>query len=104
MVEFAALIATILILSIPLFALWSHHRRKVLEIQLQVRGQGEGGVRAELDSLRQEMRALRDTSMQYDLSFDTALQQMERRVNKIERVSFLGSESPTQHNISLGGR
>ena len=83
MMEFAALIATILVLSIPLFALWSYHRCKVLE--LQVRGQGVGGVRAELDALRQEMRMLRDTSTQYDLSFDTALQRMEQRVAGVER-------------------
>lgn len=85
MVEFAALLAIILILSIPLFALWSYHRRKVLEMQLQIRGQGEGGVRAELDAVRQELRMLRDTSTQYDLSFDAALQRMEQRVAGVER-------------------
>ena len=82
---FAMLIVTVLVLSIPLFALWSHHRRKVLELEMQGRGQGEGGVRAELDALRQEMRMLRDTSTQYDLSFDTALQRMEQRVVGVER-------------------
>ena len=53
MMEFAALIATILVLSIPLFALWSYHRCKVLE--LQVRGHGVGGVRAELDDSSDRM-------------------------------------------------
>ena len=83
--EFAALIATVLVLSIPLFALWSYHRRKVLELEMQGRGQGEGSARAEMDALRQEMRMLRDTSTQYDLSFDTALQRMEQRVAGVER-------------------
>ena len=61
-------------------------------------------IRTEFATIRAEIRDLRDTSMQYDLSFDTALQQMERRVNKIERTAFLETESPTQHNVSLGGR
>lgn len=78
-------LAIIFVFSIPLFALWSNHRRKVLEMQLKLRGPAEVGNQSEIEALRHEVRGLRETSTQYDLSFDTALQRMEHRVEGIER-------------------
>lgn len=80
-----ALVATTSIFSIPLVGIWTEHRRKMLELQLKLRQQGDGSVKQELESLRQEMRQLRDTTMQYDLSFDSALQRMEGRMENVER-------------------
>ncbi len=42
-------------------------------------------LREEVALLRKEMHDLRDTTTQYDLSFDTALQRLESRVNQIEQ-------------------
>ncbi len=68
---------------------WIKHRSKVAEMKLQARATADTNVQGTLDALRQEMRAeiqaLRDTTTQYDLSFDTALQRMERRVEGVER-------------------
>ena len=90
-------IAIMCVFSIPLFALWSNHRRKVLEMQLRLREPAAVGNHAEIEALRQEIRTLRDTSTQYDLSFDTALQRMERRVEGIEnRVQSLQSNDMIQ--------
>jgi hypothetical protein len=83
--EFTGLISVILIFGIPFFAVWTSHQRKVLEMQLRLKGHDDPGLRTEIEALRQEVRALRDTSMQYDLSFDTALQRMENRVEGVER-------------------
>jgi hypothetical protein len=58
----------------------------MMELQLKLRGQGSDSVHSEVEALRQEVRALRDTSTQYDLSFDAALQRMEHRVQGIERT------------------
>lgn len=44
-----------------------------------------GALREEVRMLREELRTTRDTTSQYDLSFDTALQRMERRVEHIEQ-------------------
>jgi hypothetical protein len=57
----------------------------MLELQLRLRSQDEAGMAAAVESLRTEMRQLRDTTMQYDLSFDTALQRMESRMENLER-------------------
>ena len=76
-------------MSIPLLNLWSKHQREMLELRLQLQ-QGNGSSHTEIEALRQEIQALRETSMQYDLSFDAALQRVEQRVARVEQNSSLG--------------
>lgn len=105
--EFIGLIATMMIFGIPLSAIWTHHRRKVLELQLRLKNEGSSSVHAEIEALRHEVRALRDTTMQYDLSFDTALQRMEQRVETMERrigAGTTGSMADTQNGFLRNGR
>ncbi len=71
-------------LAIPLYALWSHHHRQMELLRLQQKGNVSEPVRAELNALREELKQLRDTSMSYDISFDSALQRMEQRVANVE--------------------
>lgn len=86
MEHFAELMAVVCVFSIPMLAIWTSHKRKMMELQLKMRGQGDNvDSRAEIEALRQEMRSLRDTTTQYDISFDTALQRMEGRVEGVER-------------------
>ncbi|MCX6380092.1 MAG: hypothetical protein NT023_11560 [Armatimonadetes bacterium] len=50
--------------------------------------------------MRDEIRSLRDTSMQYDISFDTALQNMDRRIGSVEqRVNQISGENSNSVNI-----
>jgi signal transduction histidine kinase len=42
-------------------------------------------LREEVRHLREELKGLQDTTTQYDISFDSALQRMERRVETIEQ-------------------
>lgn len=81
---FLLAVVPVMLLSLPLYALWSHHRRKMEEMRLQQQGNVSEPVRAELNALREELKQLRDTSMQYDISFDSALQRVEQRVSNIE--------------------
>ena len=105
-------ILTLMLVGVPLVGvssiipmlIWTHHRRKMEELRMQGRRLVAEDIRTEFATIRAEIRDLRDTSMQYDLSFDTAMQQMERRVNKIERGSYLDSETSTHHNVKFGGR
>jgi hypothetical protein len=82
---FGETLAMFVVFSIPLSVIWTHHKRKVLEIQLRLKQEGDAGLRAAVEAMREEMRALRDTTMQYDISFDNALQRMEQRVENLER-------------------
>ena len=72
-------------LSIPILKIWSKHQREMLELRMRLREQGSGNVQADIQALRQEIHALRETSMQYDLSFDAALQRLEQRVVRTEQ-------------------
>jgi hypothetical protein len=83
--EFIGLIAVLGVFGIPIVAIWTGHRQKVLEMQLQLRQKGDASVHASIEALREEVRQLKDTTMQYDLSFDSALQRMEQRVDGVER-------------------
>lgn len=99
------LFASALCIGLPAFALWSHHRRKMEELKIQQRIVTDKNVQGQLDAIRSEVQALRDTALQYDLSFDTNLQQMEQRLAVLERQSrALPSEESTQPNFLMGGR
>ena len=107
--DFVALVSVVMVFGIPMTVIWTSHQRKMLEMKLQMQNQGDAGLRAEVEALRQEVRSLRDTSMQYDLSFDTALHQVEHRLKHLEKSqhhlqhSQTSAEAPTQ-NVTLGGR
>ena len=73
------------ILSIPLLAIWTHHQRKMEELAQKRQRIMNDDVRAEFSALRAEIKSLRDTTMQYDLSFDTTMQHLDRRVGQLER-------------------
>src|SRR5262245_15017819 len=87
------LIACVMVFSIPLLAIWTSHRRKMLELQLRLRNEGSSSLHAEMEAMRHEIRSLRETTMRYDLSFDTALQRLEQRVEGIERRAITSGEA-----------
>lgn len=75
----------LIIFAVPLSAIWTEHLRQVRQMDLETRGRMNDGVLAEIAVLRQELQSLRDTTTQYDLSFDTALQNLERRMQTLEQ-------------------
>jgi len=95
-------IAIIMVFSIPLAGIYAGYRHKMMELKLQLRNQGDSNLQAQVEALRQEVRSLRDTTMQYDLSFDTALQRMEARVEGLERRSGLGQDDTPSVQVNAG--
>jgi hypothetical protein len=96
-----------LFIGLPGVAIWAHHRRKMEELKIQQQLMVDKNVQAQLDAIRAEIQSLRDTTLQYDLSFDTNLQEMERRLHALERQSSsrpMTTEEATQPNVLLGGR
>jgi uncharacterized protein YlxW (UPF0749 family) len=71
-----------------MLAMFMHHRRKMEELRQKSQRLIASDIQAEFEKLRGEIRDLRDVSMQYDLSFDTALQQMEHRLAHLERPQY----------------
>ena len=89
---------------LPAYGIYSYHKRKMEQLRLQRDNLLSQHIANEFAAVRDEIRALRDTSMQYDLSFDTALHQIERRVNGLERETYHAPNMPPSQNITLGGR
>ncbi len=102
--DLIGLIAVLGGLSIPLLAVWTRHKRTMLEMQLMMRGQSNDNVTNAIEQLRAEVRNLRDTSTQYDLSFDSAMQRMERRVDLLERHAVSTRSANTEtYETRVGG-
>lgn len=91
---------------LPLLGVYTYHKRKMEQLRLQRDNLLSQHIANEFAAVREEIKALRDTSMQYDLSFDTALHQIERRVNGLERETYrIPHVPPVQdQNVTLGGR
>ena len=66
-------------------ALKSWERRMELQAQRQ-QGQNDVVVQ-QLQALRAEVAALRDTSTQFDMSLESAVQRLEHRVERLETKS-----------------
>ena len=101
--EFIGLVAVMLIFGIPLSVIWTSHRRQILELKLRYQMQqntGDQSVQAAVTALREEVRALRDTTTQYDISFDNALHRMEQRVDGLERHA-IGQTAEASRNREI---
>jgi len=83
--DLIGLVAVVLICGGPMFALWTRYR---LEHERLRQEKSEKAF----EQLRQELAQVRETSTQYALSFEDALQRMERRLDSLEdRVNAIES-------------
>ena len=82
--------------------IWNHYRRKHAEIKAKNGNGLSEEAKAEFAAIRAEIHTLRDTTLQYDLSFDTSLQQMERRLISIETQKRYGVEEPIREQVRPG--
>ncbi len=89
---------------LPMSLVYSYHKRKMEQLRLQRDNLLSQHIANEFAAVRDEIKALRDTSMQYDLSFDTALHQIDRRIAGLEREAYHSPTSPPAQNVTLGGR
>ncbi|MBC7527810.1 MAG: hypothetical protein H7308_09690 [Chthonomonadaceae bacterium] len=97
------IVAISLTMGIPMMAIWTSHQRKMLELKLKLQDGNSLSSQKTIEALREEVRSLRDTTTQYDVSFDTALQRMEGRMGAIERkVNQQGSAVQDTQSQSLG--
>lgn len=103
MEELIPILGVLGVFGIPISAIWTSHRRQILEMQLKMKNQGSTEVQGAINALREEVKQLRDTSMNYDISFDSALQRMENRVENLERrVNTQTAENASHQNVTIG--
>jgi hypothetical protein len=84
------LIKLIAITTLPVIALLTllvvlYHRRKMEVIRQRGATNANESIIADLQAVRAEIQQLRDTAMQYDLSFDASLQRLEQRMHRLEQ-------------------
>lgn len=83
-----------LVFAIPILAILTYHKRKMMEIKLAGAQRQDQAMIERIEALRKELAQLRDTSTQYDVSFDTALHRIETRVHNLEsRVASIEQQS-----------
>lgn len=75
--DLIGLVAVVLIFGGPMFALWTRYQLERERIRQ------EKSDRA-FEQIRQELAQVRETSTQYALSFEDALQRIERRLDQLE--------------------
>jgi tetrahydromethanopterin S-methyltransferase subunit G len=84
--DLIGLVAVVLIFGGPMFALWTRYRLEHERLRQEKSDKA-------FEQLRQELAQVRETSTQYALSFEDALQRMERRLDSLEqRVSAVEAQ------------
>lgn len=82
--EHLALMIPIFALSIPIVAIISSHLQRIAKIKAEAGSNLSQALREELDAIKREIVALRDTSTKFDMSFDAALTSLEQRMERVE--------------------
>ncbi len=93
-------IVAMAIMAVPIVAIVSSHKRKILELQLKQGNKTSDSVIEEIRDLKRQITELRDTTTRYDMSFDTALQRLEGRMNAMEQKQ----SSEARPTASVGAR
>ena len=90
--ELIAITAILCVFGIPIVAILAEHKRKMAEMGMKS-GAGNPNMISELQEMKRQIEELRDTTTRYDISFDSALQRLESRMNHMEqKVSTIDNE------------
>lgn len=76
--DFIGLVAVVLIFGGPMFALWTRYQLERERIRQQKSDKA-------FEQVLQELAQVRETSTQYALSFEDALQRIENRLDDLEQ-------------------
>ncbi|MBM3495214.1 MAG: hypothetical protein FJX72_12965 [Armatimonadetes bacterium] len=101
-----------LIFSMPLLAIWTEHRRKMVELTARLKAQSSSGGQAQdqMRDLGRQLAELRSTATEFDLSFDAALQRLESRMDlmdeRLKRLEGVRASEPVtaSEQVRLGAR
>ncbi len=96
------LVISAMLMMIPFYAIWTHHKRKLEEIRAHRDVRVAEDTRRAMDELRAEFKQLRDNSSEYDVSIDTTLQRLESRINNVEQRSRYTESVEQPSQIQVG--
>jgi hypothetical protein len=92
MPDIVGLVAVLMTFGIPMVAIITSHQRKLAEIRANTPTHQAPANTSEIEALRRQIAELRDTTTNFDLSFDTALQRIEQRVTHLEQKSIAADD------------
>ncbi|MGQ9656583.1 MAG: hypothetical protein ACUVV1_01625 [Fimbriimonadales bacterium] len=72
-------------LFVPIAAMVLKHRKEMLQMELEKGRLSNQELAAQIEALRQELAALRDTATQYDMSLQANLETLQERVRQLEQ-------------------
>ncbi len=96
------IVAIVLIFGAPIVAIFTEHRRKIVQMQLEARFQSDNEWREEAAKLRAEINLLRDTSTRYDISLEDTLQRVEQRLQNVEMRTLPVGNAEERSQIHTG--
>jgi uncharacterized protein YicC (UPF0701 family) len=107
--EHLALMIPLMALGIPISAIITAHLREMARIKARGGSEMSNEIRAELNEMKSQLAALRDTTTKFDMTFDAALERLEQRVDRIEErqvsaSSIRPSTAAEPDLLTLGGR
>jgi predicted nucleic acid-binding Zn-ribbon protein len=74
-------------LFLPITWMVLRHRKEMLQMELEKRRLSNQEVEKQIEALRAEIAALRETSTQYDMSLQANLENLQERVRALEEQS-----------------
>ena len=104
-----AVFIPIVALCIPISAIITAHLREMARIKVRGASGLSNEVRAELNEMKSQLAALRDTTTKFDMTFDAALERLEQRVDRVEErqaspSSIRASAAAEPDLLTLSGR
>lgn len=74
-----------------------------LEMKLRLQEGKSNSSQAEIDALRREIAALRDTSTQFDVSLSSSVERLEQRMGRVETKVAASNASAIDETQTVGG-
>ena len=101
MPDIVGLATVIFVFGIPMLAILTAHHRRMVELKIRLREAASQSSSEDLTKLREDIQQLRETTTQYDLSFDAMLQRLEARIERLEN-HMRAAGAPTTLTVGTG--
>src|SRR5579862_3894160 len=82
--ELIPIVGVVCIASVIIAKMFFRFEERKHQMMFQDKSAGNESLQAEVETLRQEVARLRDTSTQYDISIQHTLEDMQQRLERVE--------------------
>jgi TolA-binding protein len=78
------IVAIVMGIGSGMLKMWTNHQQEMARIRSASRAQVGEAAQGQFEDLRRELMALRDTTTQYDMSVEKALEEIRHRLTVVE--------------------